>query len=38
MKYNEYKQMRREAEKAMKVDSGVMEGQMRLEDFPEVML
>lgn len=38
MKYNEYKQMRREAEKAMKVDSGAMEGQMRLDDFPEVML
>lgn len=36
-KYNEYKQMRREAEKAMAARENDIEGQMRFEDFPEVM-
>lgn len=37
MKYNEYKQMRREAEKAMAARENDVDGQMSLEDFPEVM-
>ena len=36
-KYNEYKQMRKEAEKAMRVDIDSIEGQMSFADFPEVM-
>ena len=36
-KYNEYKQMRRDAEKAMAARENDVDGQMSLEDFPEVM-
>lgn len=36
-KYNEYKQMRRDAEKAMVARENDVDGQMSLEDFPEVM-
>ena len=36
-KYNEYKQMRRNAEKAMAARENDVDGQMSLEDFPEVM-
>lgn len=37
MKYNEYKQRRREAEKDAKVDTEQIKGQMSFEDFLEVM-
>lgn len=36
-KYNEYKQMRRDAEKDMEALENSIDGQMSLEDFPEVM-
>lgn len=36
-KYNEYKQVRRDAEKAMEARENNVDGQMSLEDFPEVM-
>ena len=36
-KYNEYKQMRRDVEKAMAARENDVDGQMSLEDFPEVM-
>lgn len=36
-KYNEYKQMRRDAEKAMAARENDVDGQMSLEDFPEVI-
>ena len=36
-KYNEYKQMRRNAEKAMAARENDVDGQMSIEDFPEVM-
>lgn len=36
-KYNEYKQVRRDAEKAMAARENDVDGQMSLEDFPEVM-
>ena len=36
-KYNEYKQMRRDAEKAMVARKNDVDGQMSIEDFPEVM-
>lgn len=36
-RYNEYKQMRRDAEKAMAARENDINGQMSLEDFPEVM-
>ncbi len=37
MKYNEYKQMRREEERSISVGADVIDGQMSFEDFPEVM-
>lgn len=36
-RYNEYKQMRRDAEKAMAARENDIGGQMSIEDFPEVM-
>lgn len=37
MKYNEYKKRRNEAEKTKKTDDEIIEGQMNIADFPEVM-
>lgn len=37
MKYNEYKKRRNEAEKTKKTDDEIIDGQMNIADFPEVM-